>query len=353
MNDNDFVVRVKCLTYNHAPYIEKTMEGFCCQQTTFPFVCTIIDDASEDGEQEVIKNYLETNFDLTDDAIVRKEESSDCVLTFARHKTNQNCFFAVFLLKYNHYRIKKAKASYITMMGKNAKYVALCEGDDFWTDNRKLAKQVGFLDEHEDYSFCHTGFDYYIEKDDELKSGNEDTETNLSILSNQEDIRYAILDNNRYRIQTLTVLIRRSMYKQAGNSLRVFKGKFMMGDTPLWLTLLSYGKAHFMPEATGVYRIHGGSSSRQVDPAAKARFDLSSAEMRITMAEHFSLEEWQIEKFYHEYYFMLAKCYIYHRDYKPFIKMKYCTPWERLRMSACRFPISNFLIRKYYDIKSR
>ncbi|MBR4365861.1 MAG: glycosyltransferase family 2 protein, partial [Bacteroidaceae bacterium] len=86
MNIN-FIVRVSCMTFNHAPYIEDAMNGFTMQETTFPFVCTIIDDASTDGEQEVIKKYLQEHFDLEDSSVVRNEETDDYVLTFARHKT--------------------------------------------------------------------------------------------------------------------------------------------------------------------------------------------------------------------------------------------------------------------------
>ena len=54
-------VVVRCITFNHAPYIQEALNGFTMQKTTFPFVCTIIDDASTDGEQDVIKKYLEDN----------------------------------------------------------------------------------------------------------------------------------------------------------------------------------------------------------------------------------------------------------------------------------------------------
>ena len=54
----DFKVCVRCMTYNQASYIEDALNGFCIQQTSFPFVCCILDDASTDGEPEVIKKYL-------------------------------------------------------------------------------------------------------------------------------------------------------------------------------------------------------------------------------------------------------------------------------------------------------
>lgn len=87
-----WMVRVSCMTYNHAPYITDALNGFCMQETTFPFICTIVDDASTDGEQEVIKQYLHEHFDLEDTSIVRNEETKDYTLTFARHKTNKNCY---------------------------------------------------------------------------------------------------------------------------------------------------------------------------------------------------------------------------------------------------------------------
>ena len=72
MKPIDFLVCVRSYTYNHAPYIEDAMNGFSMQQTNFPFVCVIVDDASTDGEPEVIMNYLNCHFDLDNETIVRK-----------------------------------------------------------------------------------------------------------------------------------------------------------------------------------------------------------------------------------------------------------------------------------------
>ena len=58
-----FKVCVRCSTFNQAKYIEDTMNGFVMQQTDFPFVCCIVDDASTDGEQDVIKKYMDMHFD--------------------------------------------------------------------------------------------------------------------------------------------------------------------------------------------------------------------------------------------------------------------------------------------------
>ena len=125
----EYMVRVQCMTYNHAPYIEDAMNGFCMQETDFPYVCVIVDDASTDGEPEVIKYYLEKNFDLQGSQYFREEDTGDYHLIFAKHKINPNCYFGVLLLKYNHWKKKKAKAPYFEEWSRS-KYIALCEGDD-------------------------------------------------------------------------------------------------------------------------------------------------------------------------------------------------------------------------------
>lgn len=77
MKKSFFPICVKCATYNHCGYIEETMNGFCMQQTNFPFVCVIVDDASTDGEPELIRNYVQKNFDLEDVSILRKENNDN------------------------------------------------------------------------------------------------------------------------------------------------------------------------------------------------------------------------------------------------------------------------------------
>ena len=153
----NFKVSVRCMTYNQAAYIEDAMNGFCMQQTDFPFVCNVMDDASTDGEQNVIRKYLEEHFDLDEKNLIKKEETDDYKLIFARHKENKNCYFAVYFLKYNHYgsqESKNKKLTYFSEWESNVDYIALCEGDDYWIDSLKLQKQVDFFQKHHDCSMC-------------------------------------------------------------------------------------------------------------------------------------------------------------------------------------------------------
>ncbi len=156
MKEVKFKVRVSCMTFNHSDYIIDTLNGFCVQQTNFPFVCTIIDDASTDGETDIINSFLKENFDLEDEQYSRIEETSDYYLTLARHNNNTNCYFAVILLKYNHYSINKDKTPYVADWDKQVDYIAMCEGDDFWTSPFKLQKECDYLDSHQEKGLVYT-----------------------------------------------------------------------------------------------------------------------------------------------------------------------------------------------------
>ena len=151
MEKMKYVVSVNCWTYNHSAWIKDAMNGFCQQETTFPFVCVIVDDYSTDGEQDIIKKYLQKNFDIP---FYEQKETQDYRFLFAQHKTNKNCFFAVYLLKYNYYAIKKSKKPYLDRWISNSEYVAICEGDDYWIDSEKLQIQVDFMQTHPDHTMC-------------------------------------------------------------------------------------------------------------------------------------------------------------------------------------------------------
>jgi glycosyltransferase involved in cell wall biosynthesis len=112
-----------------------------------------MDDASTDGEPEVIKQYLNDHFDTE-----WTKETDDYHLTVARHQENKNCYFAVYLLKYNHYSIKKPRLKYYREVTDEIDYVALCEGDDYWTDAHKLQKQADALDANPQATLVYTNF---------------------------------------------------------------------------------------------------------------------------------------------------------------------------------------------------
>lgn len=121
------LVSICCITYNHAPFIRKCLDGFLMQKVDFPIEILIHDDCSTDGTTEIIKEYAAEYPDL----IFPLYET---INQYSQGKANVIDF----------YNYKRAKG----------KYIAYCEGDDYWTDQLKLQKQIDFMELNQDYSVC-------------------------------------------------------------------------------------------------------------------------------------------------------------------------------------------------------
>lgn len=280
-----WMVYVSCTTFNHAPYIVDAMNGFTMQETNFPFVCAIVDDASTDGEQEVIKNYLDEHFDLKDNSIVRHEETDDYVLTFARHKTNLNCHFAVLYLKYNHYSIKKFKAPYTSEWNNHAKYVAICEGDDYWIDPRKLQKQVDFMEAHPQHSLC------FCAHKELYPSGNMIDVLRYEKKQEECPMHDIILVGGGF-MATNTMFYRKSMYVPYST----WAIGCPIGDSPTMLSLAHCGKVGYLADVMCVYR-RMAVGSWSVRMASSRKFRKSHKRAIIKMWHQF--DEWSGGR-YHE-----------------------------------------------------
>lgn len=231
------LVFVECMTFNHANYIDDAMKGFVMQQTEFPFVVLVMDDASTDSEPEKIKRFLGNEFDMSSAV---QDETEDYVRVVAKHKTNENCTFVVVFLKYNHYSIQKPKWKYYWSWRKNAKYIALCEGDDYWTDPLKLQKQVDFLEEHEDFSICFHNVKVY---DQYKQKFVEDV-----VMDVKGESTICDLARGNY-IHTLSGMFRAN----CSVSLSIL-GKVAVGDYLLWMLIAQYGKIYKLEDCMGVYR---------------------------------------------------------------------------------------------------
>lgn len=237
-HNTTYMVFVKCMTFNQRAYIEDAMNGFCMQKTKFPFVCIIADDASTDGEQEVIKRYFQTNFDQ-----LESDETNDYVLSFGRHKTNVNCYFAILYLKYNHYSIKKSKIPYYTRWQNDSKYYALCEGDDFWTYENKLQRQVDFLEKNTDCTMCFHS----------ATIKNEIVGQKQSLLCENIEEKYytsaELLDN--WIVPTASILYRSICDKYTIND----SFRILNNDIFIVMKCAAQGKVYGMKEKMSVYRI--------------------------------------------------------------------------------------------------
>lgn len=281
MKKDSFKLSVLCFTFNHALYIEDALNGFCIQQTTFPYVCIIVDDASTDGEQEVIRSYLEDNFSMNDKRIVRNEETDDYSMIFAQHKINKNCYFSVYFLKYNHYQ-KKDKTQYIKEYSDNTMFRALCEGDDYWIDSNKLQLQVNFLESHSDYTMTCNRTQLFSEKQKKLIG--ESYCYNYSTDVNPKDV----INRTGLFITTCSIVYRCCVEKDKPDYWKNCK----VGDYPLQIACALKGCVYYFNKIMSVYRVENseswmGRQKFQSASVSRMEFTKSKVDMFIGFAKDY------------------------------------------------------------------
>lgn len=212
------VVSICCLTYNHILYIRQCLDGFMMQKINFPIEILIYDDASTDGTQGIIREY---------------ENKYPDIIKPIYQKENQYSKGIKVSLVYNYSRAK-------------GKYIALCEGDDYWTDPYKLQKQVDFLESHPDYVMCSHRFNQYIQEKELLEE-----EQDKDFKGADYDLKNLI--GGKWLTQTLTV-----MYRRSALDLKRYAAYGMSMDMILFYELLRNGKGYCFPDIMAVYRVHKG-----------------------------------------------------------------------------------------------
>ncbi len=246
LEESFFKVNINCTTYNQAPYITDAMNGFVLQQTKFPFVAVIIDDASTDGEQDVIRKYVDEHFDHSTESGYKEWETEDAYWTFAQHKENINCHFVVVYLKKNLFKEGDKKAK-IVKDWTQTKYIAICEGDDYWTAPNKLQKQVDFMEAHPDFSMCFHGTKVLNETNREITIFCESLETREYFPKDVFPRWTAHTSSFMYRRESIAKYrMRHSEWLESG-------------DTIIVLKCMHVGRVWSMKEQMSVYRMNDNS----------------------------------------------------------------------------------------------
>ena len=246
INRNKNSVVIQCTTYNHEPYIRQCLDGFAMQKTKFPFAAIVIDDASTDNEPEVLWDFINNELESKS---LHKDETNDYIKIFASHKTNTNCTFVILFLKYNHRNIKKAKLPYYKEWQDTAKYIALCEGDDYWTDPLKLQKQVDILEQKPDVLLVYSAFETVDDKNNIIKRPYFDF---IKKKSKSGDVFSSqILMNS---VLTLTVCVRKEVLYTP-----LYINSPFHYDYALSLCASLLGNLFYISDITGCYRKTPGS----------------------------------------------------------------------------------------------
>ena len=231
--EEPILVAIHCLVYNHEPYLRDCFEGFVMQKTNFRFVVVVHDDVSKDGSAAIIREYEEKYPDIfrpiyeTENQWSKPDGSLGRIMGAAIDATG-------------------------------AKYIAMCEGDDYWTDPYKLQKQVDFMEAHHDYVACfHNAFvDYGCGR---------------SLFNSLTENHYPTTEDiieRRWFISTQTL-----MYRNIHLVYPEWTGSVKNGDYLLELLLAKEGKFYYMDDVMAVYRKQGQGFSVQLNAQKADMYD--------------------------------------------------------------------------------
>lgn len=210
-------VSILCSTYNHKKFIGQALDSFLMQKTNFDFEVLVHDDASTDGTAEIVKKYQLKYSDIIKPIYQTENQFS---------KGNKRII--------TKFLFPKAKG----------KYIALCEGDDFFIDKNKLQAQADFLDSNPEYSLCFHQVKIFFENNEETESVSPDTKKykNFSLIE---------LIRGNY-IHTNSVMYRKQKYTDFPET------KFLPGDWYLHMYHAQFGKIGFINKVMSAYRRHSG-----------------------------------------------------------------------------------------------
>lgn len=214
--NSTLILSIVCHTYNHENYIEQTITSFLNQKTSFPFEIIIHDDASTDKTKQIIEKYQEKYPNIIK-TIFQTEN---------KYIKNINIW--------SEYTFPKC----------HGKYIAICEGDDYWSDAYKLQKQVDFLEKNTNYVVCWTDYLSF--------NGADYKENNFNFKTDVVTIDYDTIFNPYCTLSLTTVFKKEAMDISLLSRLKYFK------DNSLYIILLNKGDGAFLNFKSSIYRIHEG-----------------------------------------------------------------------------------------------
>lgn len=250
-DETEIKVSVCCNTYNHEKYIERALQGFVNQVTDFRFEVIVHDDASTDHTKSIIQKYA----DLYPDLLVPIYETE------------------------NQYSKGKGIVARIVASRVRGKYVAYCEGDDFWIDDHKLQKQYEALENHPDCSICvHRVHSVWedgtpIDKSDVRFKGPKNGYGLQPGVIEKEQIAAALWLKGGYPFHTSSYFMRKSVIEDQINGKAEFT-KFMNGDMAKLRFSLLQGKFFFIGDVMSYRR-------RGVPGSWNTRWQASDVQLRL------------------------------------------------------------------------
>ena len=235
------LVNVICATYNQEKYIGQCLEGILMQETDFEFEVIVNDDASTDRTPEIVKEY-----EMKHDNIVAIYQE--------RNLWSQGISIPRTIL-------------YPRVRGK---YVAICEGDDYWIDPLKLQKQVEYMEAHPEVSVCATE-GYVLNQ----------TSGKMTPVYDSKKVLFTLEDLLRSNpISTVSTLSRAEWLMEYQMKIAPLLPHFLMGDYPLWFYMAKRGPIALLKDKCFVYRELEQSASHFKSPYKHIDFYISVCDIR-------------------------------------------------------------------------
>lgn len=221
---NTPLVTIACITYNHESYIRNCLEGIVTQKTNFAFEVLVHEDCSTDNTAAIIREYEAKYPDLF-----------RCVYQ------SENQFSKGILPYYTLFPMARGK------------YIALCDGDDWWIDPFKLQKQIDFLEGNSDFVAC-------------FHNVRVDCEGQISLFNSLTENHYPTTEDiivRRWFIAT-SAFVFRNVLKEYPS----WTNEIVNDDVLLFLLLAKEGRFYYMDDVMSVYRKHRNSVSAQLNKNA-------------------------------------------------------------------------------------
>lgn len=261
------LVSVCIVTYNHELYINKAIEGVLQQRIAFPYEIVIGEDCSTDGTREIVFSYQKRYPD-----IIRVITSDNNVGMFNNGtRTERAC---------------------------RGKYIAWCEGDDYWHHPLKLQMQVDYLEAHPDVGFIHSGADtYYVEAKRRSRWIRKPIDDHYD-----EDAFQKIL-KSEYVVRTLTVMVRKDLlFNLISKNREFFDDRYLLGDHQRWLFLSSVSKVKFINESLATRNILPESAAHSRDISKVIRMLESLFELKMHFWKKFNCPQEVASVILHKHY---------------------------------------------------
>lgn len=251
--DKTPLVSIVCITYNHERFIRDALDGFVMQKTNFPFEILVHDDASTDGTAGIIREYESKYPDLfrcvyqTENQWGKKSPWKDILFPMVR-----------------------------------GKYVALNEGDDYWTDENKLQKQIDFMESHPDFAVCF--HPVTVHWDDGSKPDTLFPDEKTRFYKTELELKDLLRHNF---IQTNSVVYRWRFHQ---DPLSLMPDDILPGDWFLHLLHAQVGRIGFLNDVMSVYRRHSGGIWTGAEQTSQwyERCGTASVRFWIEIQRHFS-----------------------------------------------------------------